>query len=189
MTALFLLFVFLVLSGSCGSPLGCSDNPLELPGHFSLFSVQQRKQKHINKQANSRVFFFTVDSTGKKSTRGLIRPSKKILKVLLRRNLSKNNKKQGKGWKLGISNEKFIKQNINQNSLHKQINIKSTHSPFIERITLERNVSERIRFPLHLHITTSILLGGKKILLSRNRFDTTQHVHENEKQQQKSQKK
>lgn len=59
MTALFLLLVFLVLSGSCGSPLGCSDNPLELPGHFSLFSVQQRKQKYINKQANSRVFLFS----------------------------------------------------------------------------------------------------------------------------------
>ena len=58
MTGLFLFFVFLVLSGSCGSPLGCSDNPLELPGHFSLFSVQQRKQKYINKQANFRVFFY-----------------------------------------------------------------------------------------------------------------------------------
>ena len=58
-----------------------------------------------------------------------MRPSNKILKVLLRRNLSKkkqqqtNKNKQGKGWKLCISNEKFINQNINNNSLHKQINI------------------------------------------------------------------
>ena len=88
MTASFLFLVFLVLSGSCGSPLGCSDNSLELPGHFSLFSVQQRKQKYINKQAN--FFFFKLCSFFFSPWI----PSNKILKVLLRRNLSKKKQKQ-----------------------------------------------------------------------------------------------
>lgn len=106
MTALFLFLVFLVLSGSCGSPLGCSDNPLELPGHFSLFSVQQRKQIYINKQANFSFFFSAWI------------PSNKILKVLLRRNLSKKKTKTNKGK--GRNLVYLMENSLNKTNKHQQ---------------------------------------------------------------------
>ena len=86
---------------------------------------------------------------------------------------TKTNK--AKGWKFRISNEKFIKQNINKNSLNKQMKKKLKKQPltfyWAHYVWEERKRTDQVCLSSSRHHQHSS--SEKKIILSRNRFDTT----------------
>ena len=191
----FFFLCFLFCRAVAAPRLDARTIPLNCPVIFLCFLCnKENKNTSTNQQTSG--FFLPWIPLEKKALDDLWDQATRFSKfcwdvIWAKKQTNKN--KHGKGWKFSISNEKFIKQNINKNSLHKQININNRlkKHPFTfywaHYAWEERKRTDQVSPSSSHHHQHSV--RGKKILLSRNRFDTTQHVHENEKQQQKSKKK